>query len=90
MHWIENYIDDFKAKLKLESDYAVAKHLEMSKQAMTKVRQGGTVGRKKLIRIAKALKKDPMELIATSEAQREKDPEVRAVWLKLAKEKGNK
>ncbi|HGY5298058.1 TPA: hypothetical protein ACNU26_003398 [Aeromonas salmonicida] len=56
---------------------------------MTKVRNGQVLGKDKCLRLAVALKRDPLEIIATAEAQTEKNQELKAVWLKLAKEKGN-
>lgn len=89
MKWFDSYIDELKEKMGLTSDYAVAKFLGVPRQSMTKVRNGEVLGKDKCLRIALALKKDPIEIIATAEAQREKNQELRAVWLKLAKEKGN-
>lgn len=54
---------------------------------MTKVKNGIPLGRTKCLRIGEALKIDPMIIIATAEAQKEKNRELKAIWLKLAKEK---
>jgi len=89
MKWFDSYIDELKEKMGLTSDYAVAKFLGVPRQSMTKVRNREVLGKDKCLRIALALKKDPIEIIATAEAQREKNQELRAVWIKLAKEKGN-
>jgi hypothetical protein len=75
--------------MNLDSDYKVAVWLGVSRQYMTKIRNGQPMGAKQCIRIAKALKRDPLELIATSESQKEKDIDIKAIWIKLAKEKGN-
>ncbi len=86
MKTLENYIDEFKEKLKIDSDYAVAKELGIARQQLSRIRNGYTaIGREKCIRIAQALKIDPVEIIATIEAAKEKTPEVKAVWIKLAK-----
>lgn len=89
MRWFDSYVDELKEKLKLPSDYAVAQFLGIPRQSMTKVRNGAVLGHEKCLRMAIALKKDPLEIIATAEAQKEKNKELKAIWLKLAKEKGN-
>ena len=89
MRWFDSYIEELKDKMRMESDYKVAKYLDISRQYITKVHNGQPLGKKHCLRIAKALKRDPLELIATAEAQKEKDPDIKAVWVKLAKEKGN-
>lgn len=90
MRWFDSYVDELKDRMHLESDYQVAKYLEINRQNITKIRNGQPLGRIQCIRIAKALKRDPLELIATAEAQKEKDPDLKAIWIKLAKERGNK
>ena len=90
MKTLENYIDDFKERLKIESDYGVAKELGVARQQMSRIRSGYVaIGREKCFRIATALKIHPLEIIATIEAAKEKNPEIRAVWIKLIKEKEN-
>lgn len=89
MRWFDSYIDELKEKMNLPSDYAAAKFLGVPRQSMTKVRNGQVLGKDKCLRLAIALKRDPIEIIATAEAQTEKNQELRAVWLKLAKERGN-
>ncbi|MDH2435385.1 helix-turn-helix domain-containing protein [Pokkaliibacter sp. MBI-7] len=90
MRWFDSYIDELKERMKLDSDYQVAKMLNVSRQYITKVRNGQPMGAEKIIRLANALRRDPLELIATANAQKETNADVRAVWIKLAKEKGNK
>ena len=87
MKWFEDYIEDLKIHQNLTSDYAVANFLDIPRQSMTKVNNGTPLGKDKCMRMAQALKIDPMEIIATAEAQKTKNPELKAVWLKLAKEK---
>lgn len=88
MKTLENYLDEFKERLKIESDYQLSKEIKVTRQQISKIRNGETsIGREKCIRIAAGLKIDPLELIATIEAQKEKNPEVRAIWVRLAKEK---
>lgn len=87
MRWFDSYIDELKEKLNLQSDYAVAQYLGIPRQSMTKVRNGAVLGHEKCLKIASALRKDPLEIIATAEAQREKNLELKAIWIRLAKEK---
>lgn len=90
MKWVEDYVDEYKERLHLPSDYAVAKRLNISRQMINKVRKGDVLGRETLMAMAKTLRRDPIELIATAEAERAKNQDLKAVWVKLAKEKGNK
>ena len=87
MKTMENYIDEYKEALRIESDYALAKKLGMSRQNMTKIRNGGFLGREKCLIIARALKIDPLAIIGTIEAVRTKDADRKAMWIRLAKEK---
>lgn len=86
MKTLENYVDEFKERLKIESDYAAAKELGIARQQMSRIRNGYVaIGREKCIRIASALKIDPIEIIGTIEAAKEKKPEIKAIWIKLVK-----
>lgn len=90
MRWFDSYIEELKEKMNIESDYKLAEWLDVTRQYITKVRNGQPMGKKYCIRIAKALKRDPLEIIATAEAQKEKDNDIKAIWVRLAKEKGNR
>ena len=86
MKTLENYLDEFKEKLKIESDYATAKELGVTRQQMSRIRSGYVaIGREKCIRIANALKIDPIEIIGTIEAAKEKKPEIKAIWIRMVK-----
>ena len=90
MKTLENYLDEVKEKLKIESDYQLSKEIKVTRQQISKIRSGNTaIGREKCVRIAAGLKIDPLEIIATVEAGKEKNPELRAIWVKLAKEKSS-
>ncbi|EHX2565827.1 helix-turn-helix transcriptional regulator [Escherichia coli] len=90
MKWLEDYIDELKERLKLQSDYATAQYLGIPRQSMTKIRNNtALIGHDKCLKIANALKIDPVEIIATVNAQKEKDKDLKAMWIRLAKEKGN-
>ncbi len=88
MKTLENYMDEFKEKLNITSDYKLAQELNVKRQQISRIRSGIVcIGREKCIRMAKALKIDPWEIIAAMEAQKEKKSEMHALWIKLAKEK---
>lgn len=88
MKSLENYMDEFKGRLNISSDYELAKELKVSRQQISKIRNGhAAIGREKCIRMAAGLKIDPLEIIACVEASKEKKQEIRAVWLRLFKEK---
>ncbi|ECI5747799.1 helix-turn-helix domain-containing protein [Salmonella enterica subsp. enterica] len=89
MRWFDSYIDELKEKLGITSDYGVAKYLNIAPQNITKVRNGEILRADRCLKIANALNRDPLEIIATARAQKEKNPELKAIWIKLAKERGN-
>lgn len=89
MRWFDSYIDELKKKLDITSDYGIAKYLGIPAQSMTKIRNGEVLRADRCLKIANALNRDPLEIIATARAQKEKNPELKAVWVKLAKERGN-
>ncbi|HEM0854046.1 TPA: hypothetical protein U0V88_004790, partial [Escherichia coli] len=84
MKWFADYIDDLKEKLEITSDYAIAKHLGIERQNITRARNGEPLNDKICFRIASELKINPMEIIATAKAQKEKNNDIRALWIKLA------
>lgn len=90
MRWFDSYIDELKEKLEITSDYGIAKHLGIARQSMTKIRNGDVLNNEMCFRIAKELNRNPLEIIATARAQKEKDSEFKAFWIKVAKECGNK
>ena len=70
-----------KIKLKIESDYALAKALEMPTARLSEYMRGkvhpDVYG---LTRIAMTLNRDPIELIAEYESTNEKNPIKKAFW----------
>jgi len=90
MKSLVNYIDEFKKRLHIPSDYQLAAELGVKRQQVSRIRNNQVaIGRGKCLRIAEVLRIEPMEIIATIEANKEKNPELKAMWIKLAKEKGN-
>ncbi|HGB5418513.1 TPA: hypothetical protein ACIVQF_004187 [Salmonella enterica subsp. enterica serovar Muenchen] len=90
MKWFASYIDELKEKLEITSDYGISKHLGVTRQNITRVRNGETLNNKKCLQIANDLGIDPLQVIATARAQNEKDQELKAFWIKVAKKYGNK
>ena len=89
MYDSKDYMSMYKEALHLKSDYSTAKRLEVTRQMMTKIKNGSPLSKDLAYKIAKAIKHDPIEIIATTMAEREKNLDIKAVWIKLAKEKGN-
>ncbi len=90
MKWFADYVNELKEKLEITSDYGMAQHLGIARQSMTKIKNGDVLNSEMCFRIANELKRHPMEIIATARAQKERNAEFRAFWIKMAKEYGNK
>lgn len=75
------YLDAAKVRLGIESDYALAKHLEIQRQSMTGLRDGSRhMPLDVAFRLAIILEIDPAHLLAEIEAEREKKPKKAAFW----------
>lgn len=80
MNTIE-YLDAVKAKRGISSDYALAKALQIGQSAII-----GYRARRRIIddevslSIAQILEINPLEVIATANAERAKTPEMKARW----------
>lgn len=80
-----DYLDAVKAKLGIRSDYAIAPRLGLTKQAVSALRRGVTMGNTTAARVAELLELDPLGVIADIELERAKTAEARSVWEKIAK-----
>lgn len=70
-----------KIAAKVSSDYALAKALGLHRQLISDYMSGKRVpDAYAAVRIALLLKRDPAEIIATIEAETEKNPAKRAFW----------
>lgn len=78
------YVDAVKSRLHITSDYAVAKALGVTKQAVSRYMKGtGYFDDYVAIRVAKLLEIEPLQVIADVNLQRAQNAEVRAVWAGL-------
>jgi transcriptional regulator with XRE-family HTH domain len=83
MHTL-NYLDAVKKRLGISSDYALAKALGISQQAVSNYR----AGRSKMdddvaLTIAELLGINPLAVIAAANAERAKTDEARARWINV-------
>lgn len=80
MNTIE-YLDKVKAKRGISSDYALAKALGVGQSAIIGYRAGRTtINDDTALAIAQLLDLNPLEVIATANAERAKTPEMKARW----------
>ncbi len=75
------YLERAKVKLGIQSDYALAQHLGVTRSAVSKLQKGVTLmGDETAIRVADILEMPRAAVLADVYAEREKNPEVAAVW----------
>lgn len=75
------YVDAVKIRLDLPSDYAIAKALGVSRQAVSQYRQGkASFDDLTAVRVAEILGLNPMEVIAAANRERAKSEDARRVW----------
>jgi len=87
MKTIVDYIEDLKEKYNLPSYFKAMQYIDMDRQAWTKIKNGGGISDKNALRLAKALKIEPLEIMAISNALKSKNVEIRTIWARLAEEK---
>lgn len=82
----ENWIDHVKAKKGLQSDYAAAKMLGLSRNAISNYRSGlrTTLDEETAAKVANALGMNPAGIIIDQLAERAKSPDVRTTLTKVA------
>ena len=78
------YCDAVKGAMGIESHYALAKGLGISKQAITRLYGGGVFSPETAVKVAAILHLDPLIVIADCEMERAKAPAMRAVWERIA------
>jgi uncharacterized protein YueI len=75
------YLNATKKALQIDTDYKLAKRLEIDNGFISKLRKGtSAVPLIIATKIAITLNIDPMTIIADIEAQREKNPKKREFW----------
>jgi len=75
------YFDAAKERLNIESDYALAKALELPPQSIPAMRKGTrNVPLDVAFRLAITLELDPAQVVADLEEQREKNEKRRGFW----------
>jgi transcriptional regulator with XRE-family HTH domain len=78
------YLDEAKKRAGIESDYALAKRLGVTKAAISNYRQGiSKMDDYTAAQIADLLEVDPLEVIAAANAEREKDEKKKDYWRKI-------
>jgi hypothetical protein len=81
----KDYIEEVKAKLGIESDYALAKWLGVTKQAASNWARGKNgLDDYAAARIAETLEINPLEVIAVANMERDKVSERREFWRRIA------
>lgn len=81
MNTTNQYLNAVKERFNLPSDYAVAKKLGITQQAVSLYRLGKSqMDEKVAFKVASALQIDPAQVIVAAQIEREKKPEIRAVW----------
>ena len=92
MKKIENYLEEYKKLENIKTDMELSRIMKVGRSKIYEAKKGyaKSIGRKKYIIIAKRLGIHPMEIIATIEAEVEKDEEMKKLWIELANEKAKK
>lgn len=79
------FLEAVSRKLGGASDYAVAKHLNISRSAVSKYRNGlAGFDDETALKVARLLDIDPAAVATAAHAERTKNPEVRQMWASLA------
>jgi len=76
------YLDAVKVKLGIESDYALAKRLGITRSAVSNfTRRKGIFGDDVALTVAQILDLNPLVVIAQANAERSSTPEMRDRWM---------
>lgn len=80
----QEYLDAVRTSLGLPSDYALQKPLDLSKGQISNYRTGrDRLSNKVAVRVARLIKKDPVQVLIEVNMEKETDPETKAVWQSL-------
>lgn len=81
-----DYLNEAKERLGIESDYKLAKWLELPRETVSGYRTGRrTIDDYAAVKIAEALNVPPIQIIAAANAEREKDDRKRSFWEQMAR-----
>jgi hypothetical protein len=85
MNATNKYLDLCKAKLKVDSDYALAKELDVSTQQLSNYRSERNGADTVLaVKMAELLKLNPLRVIAEIQAESARTEKARSFWLKYS------
>lgn len=80
-----DYLDELQSKLNIQSDYGLAKSLGISKQAISKYRNGrGSFDDQIAARVASALGLHPGIVLLDMYAERTKNESTRNIWQEIS------
>ncbi len=88
MKKIYDYLTELKNKKGIDSDYGIAKYLDMSKGSISAIRNGGSIKDETAIKIADELEIDLSEILLVATAQRTHNKRLRKAWEKISKLSG--
>jgi len=89
MNTTNQYLDAVKARYSLASDYAIAKKLGLSPNSVRNYRRGiTTMDENVSYLVAEMLEISPEQVIVAAQIEREKKPELRAVWESIFRKVG--
>ncbi|MES2027373.1 MAG: helix-turn-helix domain-containing protein [Pseudomonadota bacterium] len=78
------YLDAAKQRLKIDSDYALSKILGVTTSAISNYRaERSRIDDDVALKLAEILEINPLEVIASANAERARTPEMRARWTGL-------
>jgi transcriptional regulator with XRE-family HTH domain len=79
------YLEALKKKLGISSDYGLQRPLSVTKQAVSRYRNGGTFDHVVAARVARVLGVPELRVIADMELERAQSEEHRELWRRLAR-----
>ena len=80
-----DYLIAAKAKLGIESDYALAMKLGVTRSAVSRFQlRKGVFGDDVALSVAEILGRNPLEVIAAANAERTTDPKMKSKWKAIA------
>lgn len=83
------YLEELKNLKSLRTDVELARLLGVSKQHIHRIKAGISMGDKSCFNLARALNKEPIELMSLNLSLRTKDLELKEYWFKIYSEYRN-